>query len=119
MASSSAVPTVREYAYIVCRLKFDRESNFHPSSLFCHYGATNDIFPIGGLVDIGETPIAAIVRYLRELAGLRLATNYPMFPCAILDGYKDHEPIKIRLYVTDILWDHCRYFSFLFHRQAR
>ncbi len=52
-------------------------------------------FPIGGLVDIGKTPIAAILRYLRELAGSSLATGYPMFPCAILDGYKDHEPIKI------------------------
>ncbi len=100
---------VRDYAYIVCGLKFDKDSNFHPSSLFCHYGVTNDIFPIGGLVDIGETPIAAIFRYLRELAGFRLAKGCPMFPCAILDGYKDHEPIKIRLYVTDILWDHCRY----------
>ena len=108
--SATVDPTVvRDYAYIICRLKFDKESNYHPSSLFCHYGATNDIFPIGGLVDIGETPIAAILRYLRELAGFRLATGYPMFPCAILDGYKDHEPIKIRLYVTDILWDHCRY----------
>ncbi len=32
-----------------------------------------------------------------------------MFPCNIIDSYKDHEPIKIRLYVTDVLWDHCRY----------
>ncbi len=100
---------VRDYAYIICRLKFDKDSNFQPSSLFCHYGVTNDIFPIGGLVDIGETPIAAILRYLLELAGFRLANGYPLFPCAILDGYKDHEPIKIRLYVTDILWGHCRY----------
>ncbi len=96
-------------SYKFCRLKFYKESNFHPSSLFCHYGVTNDIFPIGGLVDVGETPIAAILRYLRELAGFRLANGYHMIPCAILDGYKDHEPIKIRLYVIDILWDHCRY----------
>ena len=32
-----------------------------------------------------------------------------MFPCNVIDGYKDHEPIKIRLYVIDVLWDHCRY----------
>jgi hypothetical protein len=54
---------VRDYAYIVCRLKFDKESNYHPSSLFCHYGATNDIFPIGGLVDIGETPNPSLPSY--------------------------------------------------------
>ncbi len=86
---------VRDYAYIICRLKFEKDSNFHPSSLFCHYGVTNDIFPIGGLVDIGETPIAAILRYLRESTGFRLANGYSIFPCVILDGYKDHEPIKI------------------------
>ncbi len=67
MASSSAVPFVREYVYIVCRLKFTNDVKcLTPSSLFCHYGETNDIFPVGGLVDIGETTIAAILRYLRE-----------------------------------------------------
>jgi hypothetical protein len=77
--------------------------------MFCHYGDTNDGFPIGGLVDIGETPIAAILRYLHELADFRLANGFPMFPCNIIDGYKDHEPIKIRFYVIDVIWDHCRY----------
>ena len=110
MASSSAVPAVREYVYIVCRLKFTMDiSSLTPSSLFCHYGETNDIFPVGGLVDIDETPIAAILRYLRELTGFRLANGFPMFPINAIDGYKDHEPIKIRLFVTDVLWDHCRY----------
>ncbi len=54
-------------------------------------------------------PIAAISQHLRDLAGFRLANGFPMFPCNIIDGYKDHEPIKIRLYVTHVLWDHCRY----------
>ena len=98
---------VRDYAYIICRLKFDKESNYHPSSLFCHYGDTNDVFPIGGLVDIDETPIAAILRYLRELTSFRLARNFPMFLCNVISGFKEHEPIKINLYVTDMLWDHC------------
>jgi hypothetical protein len=110
MASSSAVPPVREYVFIVCRLKLTNDiKSLTPSSLFYHYGETNGIFAVGGLVDSDETPIAAILRYLRELTTFRLANNFPMFPINIIDGYKDHEPIKIRLFVTDVLWDHCRY----------
>ncbi len=108
MASTS--PSVRGYIYIICRLKFTEDiKSLAPSSLFCHYGETNDLFPIGGLVDIDETPIAASLRHLRELAGFRLAYGLPMFPCNSIDGYKDREPIRVRLYVTDVLWDHCRY----------
>lgn len=105
-----AVPLVRDYAYIVVRLKFTEDiKSLAPSSLFCHYGDTNDVHPIGGLVDIGETPIAAVLRYLRELAGLRLARNSPMFLCNIIAGYKEHETIKIHVFVTDILWDQLKY----------
>jgi len=109
-SSASTIPYVRDYVYIICRLTFTTDIKYlPPSSLFCHYGDTNDEFPIGGLVDIGETPIAAILRYFRELAGFRLANCFPMFPCNVIDGYKDHEPIKIRLCVIHVLWDHCRY----------
>ena len=109
-SSASTVPFVRDYVYIVCILKFMADvKSLALRSLSCHYGDTNDVFPIGGLVDIGETPIAVILQYLRELAGFRLANGFPMFPCNVIDGYKDPEPIKIRLYVTDVLWDHCRY----------
>ncbi len=108
--SASTIPYVRDYVYIVFRLKFLADiKSLAPSSLFCNYGDTNDVFPIGGLVDIGETPIDAILRYLRELAGFRLANGFPMFPCNAIDGSKDHEPVKIRLYVIDVLWDYCRY----------
>ncbi len=97
-SSASTVPYVRDYAYIVCRLKFTANiKSLAPSSLFYHYGDTNVVFPIGGLVDIGETPIAAILWYLRELVGFRLANGFSMFYCNVIDGYKDHEPIKIRL----------------------
>jgi hypothetical protein len=66
-------------------------------------------FPIGGLVGIGETPIAVALRYLRELAGFRLARNFAMFICNGLSGYKEHEPIKISLLVIDVLWDILKY----------
>jgi len=77
--------------------------------LFCHYEDSNNVFPIGCLVGIGETPIAAVLRYLRELAGFRLARNFPMFIRNVISGYKEHEPIKINLFVTDILWDLLNY----------
>ncbi len=86
-SSASTIPYVRDYVYNVCRLKFTAGiKSLAPSSLFCHYGDTNDVFPIGGSVDIGETPITALLRYLRELAGFRLANGFPMVPCNVLDG---------------------------------
>ena len=105
-----AVPLVRDYAYIVVRLKFTKDlKTLAPSSLVCHYGDMNDVFPIGGIVGIGETPIAAILRYLRELAGFRLARISRLFLCNVIAGYKEHEAIKIHLFVPDVLWDQLKY----------
>ena len=56
----STVPLVREYAFVGLRLKMDIKPNSLTSStILCLYGDTNVVFHIGGLVDIGETPIAA------------------------------------------------------------
>ena len=55
----STVPLVREYAFVELRLKMDMQHNSLTSSvILCRYGDTNDVFPIGGLLAIGETPIA-------------------------------------------------------------
>jgi hypothetical protein len=56
-----------------------------------------------------EAPIASILRYLRELAGFRLARKFSMFLCNVIGGYKEHEAIKIRLYIFDVLYDHLKY----------
>jgi hypothetical protein len=32
-----------------------------------------------------------------------------MFVCNVISSYKEHEPIKINLFVTDVLWDHFKY----------
>ncbi len=84
---ASTVPTVRDYASIIIRLKFIKGSkSLAPCSLSCRCGATNDVFSIEGLVGAGEIPIAAILRYLRELAGFRWARDFPMVVCNVILG---------------------------------
>jgi len=96
--------------FIILRLKFtENNKSLALSSLFCHYGDTNNVFLIGGLVGIDETPIAATLRYLRELASFRLARNFPMSLCNVIAEYKEYEPIKINFFVIDVLWDHLKY----------
>jgi len=92
---ASAVPSAHEYVYIIVRLKFTEDiKSLAPSSLLCHYGESNDVFPIGGLVGIGETPIATVLRHLRELAGFRLARNFFMFICNVISGYKEMKLLR-------------------------
>jgi len=51
LAMASSVPLVPTYFYVVIRLKMAESVNsLVGSTLLCHYGETNDIFPIGGLV---------------------------------------------------------------------
>ncbi len=86
-----AIPSAHDYVYIIVRLKFTKNNkSVSLSSLFCHYGDSNDVFLIGGLVSIGETPIATILRYLRELAGFRVARNFYMFLCNVISDYKEY-----------------------------
>jgi len=57
---ASNVPLVLEYAYVLIRLKMDMQQNSSTSSaILCRYGDKKDVFSIGGLVDIGETPSAS------------------------------------------------------------
>jgi len=72
---ASRVPYVRECAYMLIRIYFT-EDKLTPSSLLCHYGETNIVYSIGGLIRLDVTPIATILRYLRYLAGSRLARSF-------------------------------------------
>ena len=56
--TSSIFPLVREYAYAVLRKKMNNSEDSLTSSMIrCRYGDTNDVFHVGGLVDIDETPM--------------------------------------------------------------
>ena len=54
---ASSVPLVPIYIYVVIRLKMAEsvDNSLVGRTLLCHYGETNDVFPIGGLVQPGET----------------------------------------------------------------
>ena len=51
LAMASSVPLEPNYAYVVIRLKMIESVNsLVDTTILCHYGETNDVFPIGDLV---------------------------------------------------------------------
>jgi len=52
---ASSVPLVPNYAYVAIRLKVAESVNslIGTTYLLCQCGGTNDVFPIGGLVQTG------------------------------------------------------------------
>jgi hypothetical protein len=69
MASLSASLPLRclwsesNHVYVIIRLKMSESINGLAGSLFCHYGETDDVFLIGGLVEPDETLIASAIRH--------------------------------------------------------
>ena len=111
------IQTVTEHVYIVLRLLTPvnpaRPKATHQvlCSMLCHYGQYHHLFPIGGTVNRGETYDDAIVRHLRDLAGIRLATNYPMLLVKTINSYMEHEPVKIHMYMADVPFHNFQYRS--------
>jgi hypothetical protein len=72
LAMASKIPAVPNYVYIVIRLKISEEPNdLIGSGLFNHYGETNYVFLIGGLVQTGENLIACAIRHCRHPVNFR------------------------------------------------
>jgi len=65
------------------------------SNLFCHYGESNDVFVIGGLIKTGDTLMTSDIRHCRHLINFRLIRNNLSYLAKVLKGFKDHGPIKI------------------------
>ena len=66
------------------------------------YGDTNDVLPIGGLVAIGETPIATGLRYYRQLLKLRVEAHDRLCLFRVLKGLNDLMSLRISLYIPDV-----------------
>jgi len=101
---SSSVPLVPSYVYVVIRLKMaESVDSLVGTTLLCHYGETNDVFPINGLVQLGETLTTATIRHCRHLVNFRIEQKVSLYIAKELDGFMDHEPIKIVIFVTNVL----------------
>ena len=98
---ASTVPLVREYVFVIPRLKLGIVQNSLTSiAIFCRYGSTKDVFPIGGLVDIGETAIATGSRYCRQLVNFIIKPEH-LCLFKVLDAVLDLNPVKINMYIVD------------------
>ena len=100
---ASTVPLVLEHAFVGLRLNMDMQHNYFTSSAtLCRYGSTNGVFPIGGLVDIGETTIATDSRHYRQLVNFVLVPHGYLCLFRVLKGLKDLMPSRILLYIPDV-----------------
>ena len=101
---ASTVPLVPNYVNVVIRLKIaERVNSLIGTTLLCHYGETNDIFPIGGLVHQGKTLTTATILHSRHLINFRIEQNDRLYIAKELDGgFMDHEPVKISILITDV-----------------
>ena len=72
------------------------------STILCRYGDTNDVFPIGMLVDIGETSIAAGSRHYRQLMNFVLKLHDSLCLFRVLNGLNDLMHFRISLYIMDV-----------------
>ena len=72
-------------------------------TLICHFGDTNDPL-LGWLVQPGETLMACAIRHCRHLVNFCLAQNDFLYLVKTMDGFMDHEPVKISNFIIDVLF---------------
>ena len=73
-------------------------------NLFCHYGETDDVFLIGGLVEPNDTLMASAICHCRRLDGFYLKPNHRLYLTRAIHGMVDHEPVKISIFVIDVFY---------------
>ena len=82
------------HVYVIIRLKMSENIYGLASSMFCHYGETDDVFLIGGLVEPNETLMASGIRHCRRLVDFRLKPSHRLYLAKVINGLVDHEPFK-------------------------
>jgi hypothetical protein len=78
------------------------QNSLTSSVILCRYGDTDDVFPIGGLVDIGETPIAAGSRYCRQQINFVFKSPDQLCLFKVIDSVIDLNPIRINMFILDV-----------------
>ena len=92
------------HAYVIIRLKISENVNGLTGSMFCHYDETDDVFLIGGSVEPNKTLMASAIRHCRRLVDFRLKPCHRLYLAKVINGLVDHEPLKIYIYVVDVLF---------------
>jgi hypothetical protein len=91
------------YVFVIIRLKMSQSTNALSGGLVCHHGDSDDVYPIGGLVEPDETLMAIAIRHCRHLANYCVKPNDRSYLTKVLSGFMNHEPVKFSIYVTYIL----------------
>ena len=88
---------------MIIRLKMTQSTNALPGELLCHHGVSDDVFPIGGLVEPDETLMGSAIRHCHHLVNYCVKPNDLMYSTKVLSDFMNHEPVKTSIYVTNVL----------------
>jgi hypothetical protein len=55
------------------------------------------------LVQLGETLTAATIRHCRHPVNFRIEQNNHLYIAKVLDGFMDHEQVKLSFFISDVL----------------
>ena len=97
------------HVYVIIRLTMSENINGLAGNMLCHYNETDDVFLIGGLVEPNETLIASDIRHCRRLVDFCLKPSHRLYLAKVIKGLVDPEPIKIYIYVVDVLYKDLRW----------
>ena len=86
------------YVFVIIRLKMSHSTNAFSGGLLCHHGVSDDVYPIGGLVEPDETLMASAIRHCRHLVNYCVKPNDRLYLTKVLSGFINHEPVKISIF---------------------
>ncbi len=90
MASSS--PSMPTYVYVIMRLRVSPTADPVSGGLLCHNGVSDDVYPIGGLVEPDDTLIGRDICHCRHLVNHCVKPNDRLYLTKVLGGFMNHEP---------------------------
>ena len=63
------MPSMPNYVFVIIRLKMPQSINALSGGILCHHGISDDVYPIGGLVEPDETLMASAIRHILSSFG--------------------------------------------------
>ncbi len=89
--------------FVIILLKMSQSTNVLSGGVLCDHGISDDVYPIGGLVEPDEILMPNAIRHCRHLVNYCVKPNDRLYLTKVLSGFMNPEPVKIPIYVTDVL----------------